>query len=550
MAQKTAREEERVWLDDEDDDSPHIVDTIHEYVVGLEAVVLFIIITSGVSFLPIFTGSYFTFGVPVPVGDATITSTATLLVTAFFLVVMNFAAGVAEEVGAWGGVLDPLTAETPAERHRRLMVRDAISTVFSWLRMGALIRFLQSQVSLALALVAADWLVYVALKRISIFRREEMGAMPTTRAACTDAQCARVEDYHVMSLIVSGVQALLLPCFVVIYQICGLTRTNYFVIGPKLAVFGIVIEDPYAYVAICVISFVDQLLASFAQHVVDGWYTNILQNPAVRHDEALLTRSESVSVYTLKLFMLWLRMFFIFGFLNTQFFFALIYIAAGLIAALVVRQLQHNTSHRPAEVQRDWMREMIVAITQFQFIESGIIATTLGMFGFFSQQYFDWVNVATIFGNAISNESQLIYLSVLVALSRIGASLYNDIIVPDVANWLYGRARHLNYSDDTLMLIVSFTRFEYWFRFWLLVQLVLKSVYFVVILAVVDIPISAGVFYSYLRHKDRTHDRDEALRLLRKQARGIEKMWSSSRSSSQRSRPSCSQGDPALSANE
>jgi hypothetical protein len=459
-----------------------------------------------------------------------------------FTIFVRVLATVSEEVGAWiTTALPPLPEgkrSAKVERDRRywmIMLTRVVASVMYWFNYAYSLIMVRSQISFTVALIFADLGVYAIGKHTSILYR--------LRGRVMDPK-----SFERILGVVTFVQILAIPCFFVIFQITGLTTSPYFVVGPKLLIFSTVIENPAEYAFIVVIAFVDQLIASFVRNIIDDWHTSYLQNTERTHDEMILSRSEGVCIFMLKRFMAWLRILFVLFFLVSQFLFVIVYALADVLATVITthRSLTAPDGAPSGAAAAENTRTHIIVLAVVQAGETLLLLLTLILTGLVDTTYFSWIHHAVIFGNDISGESVIVLLLVYIGIERVGATLYNDIILPDYTNWIYGASpapgpdpqpgapipelRRGGYSHLTNLLILSVTRVDFWFRFLMLIQFVLSNVFFVIPAAAVDIVLGAIVLFRHVRVKDKKLKIGESLKLMQTDhLRVMQNMWTNQR---------------------
>ena len=506
---------------------------------------MFTLIFMGTSFIPIFDGAFFSFGAPVFLDDeTTVHSNVIFSVMILFTIYARVLATISEEVGAWvTTALPPLAGArgtTQKERDRRywmIMLTRVVGSIMYWLNYAYSLLMVRSQISFTIALVFADLGVYALGKHTSIMHR--------LRGRVMDAR-----SFESVLAVVTFAQIVAIPCFFVVFQVTGLTMSPYFVVGPKLLIFSTIIDNPAEYAFIVVIAFVDQLIASFVRNIIDDWHTSYLQNTERTHDEMILSRSEGVCIFMLKRFMAWLRILFVLFFLVSQFLFVVIYTLADVVATVITthRALTATTKAGGAgdRAAGEQARTDIIVLAVVQAAETLLLLLTLVLTNLVDTAYFSWIREAVIFGNVISGQSIIVLLLVYIGIERVGATLYNDIILPDYTNWIYGASpapgpdpqpgapaanvRRGGYSHLTNLVILSVTRIDYWFRFLMLIQFVLSNVYFVIPAAVVDIILGAIVLFRHVRVKDKKLKIGESLKLMQTDhLRVMQNMWTNQR---------------------
>jgi hypothetical protein len=526
----------------------HVCGSIHEVIAYMHVFTMFTLILMGTSFIHIFDGTFFRFGAPIFIdAETTIHNNVIFVVLILFTIFARVLATVSEEVGAWvTTALPPPQAggrNTPrGERDRRywmIMLTRVVGSVMYWFNYAYSLIMVRSQISFTVALIFADLGVYAIGKHTSILYR--------LRGRVMDAK-----SFERILGVVTFVQILAIPCFFVIFQITGLTTSPYFVVGPKLLIFSTLIENPAEYAFIVVIAFVDQLIASFVRNIIDDWHTSYLQNTERTHDEMILSRTEGVCIFMLKRFMAWLRILFVLFFLVSQFLFVIVYALADVLATVITT---HRSLTAPAgaaaggpsdRAAAENTRTHIIVLAVVQAAETLLLLLTLILTGLVDTTYFSWIHHAIIFGNDISGQSVIVLLLVYIGIERVGATLYNDIILPDYTNWIYGASpapgpdpqpgalipelRRGGYSHLTNLLILSITRVDFWFRFLMLIQFVLSNVYFVIPAAAVDIVLGAIVLFRHVRVKDKKLKIGESLKLMQTDhLRVMQNMWTNQR---------------------
>ena len=91
----------------------HVIEGIHYVVVGYMFCVVMLVIIEGLTAVPILHGPFFTFGAPVTVGDAVVTSNVPYAIAVLFLALARAVEIGAAEVRAWA------PASTPRPTRRR-----------------------------------------------------------------------------------------------------------------------------------------------------------------------------------------------------------------------------------------------------------------------------------------------------------------------------------------------------------------------------------------------------------------------------------------------
>ena len=507
----------------------HLLDDIHKVIVLYQLGVIFGVVVTGLAIVPILRGPYFSFGAPVALADgAVVTSNITLGVAILFLALARVVEVVAGEMRAWGAVFDPDTPEDARTRYVRNMLGALARVVLFWLNMQTSILFLRAQVSAAVGLFVADVLAYGAAKQLSVRLHAALfdGPKPSDVARRRAAGVFRALTLGALAL-----QILCVPLFWCLYEITGLTQSAYFHVGAPLAVFGNVVTGTAAYAYIFAACFLVTLNSAFFDCVVADWHTSYLQNPAVGHEELLLTRAEARGMFTMQRLVRWLRQIFVYQFLVAQFPFVLAYMAAEAVAALVTT---HYGLLARADPQARWRwrtatRDLVVWLSYAQAAEALVIVLVVVLPQYANNAYFSWVRAADLFGNTIVHSNQIAIIFVLLALTRLSATLYSDIIVPDYTNWLYADSQLLKYSHAAHLFILGATRVDYLLRFLLLIQFVLANVYFVVVAAAVDIVVGLLVVNRYLQHKDALRSVGDAIDLLLVEKAHIDLAWSGAR---------------------
>jgi hypothetical protein len=541
----------------------HVCGSIHEVIAYMHVFTMFTLILMGTSFIHIFDGAFFRFGAPIFLdAETTIHNNVIFVVLILFTIFARVLATVSEEVGAWitTALPPPPASKSPhrGERDRRywmIMLTRVVASVMYWLNYAYSLIMVRSQISFTVALVFADLGVYAIGKHTSILYR--------LRGRVMDPK-----SFERVLAVVTFVQILAIPCFFVIFQITGLTTSPYFVVGPKLLIFSTLIENPAEYAFIVVIAFVDQLIASFVRNIIDDWHTSYLQNTERTHDEMILSRTEGVCIFILKRVMAWLRILFVLFFLVSQFLFVVIYMLADVLATVITT---HRSLTGPAAsaaggpgdralVEAENTRTHIIVLAVVQAAETLLLLLTLILTGLVDTTYFSWIHHAIIFGNDISGQSVIVLLLVYIGIERVGATLYNDIILPDYTNWIYGASpapgpdpqpgapipelRRGGYSHLTNLLILSVTRVDFWFRFLMLIQFVLSNVFFVIPAAAVDIVLGAIVLFRHVRVKDKKLKIGESLKLMQTDhLRVMQNMWTNQRERENELRKRAQAGD-------
>jgi hypothetical protein len=473
----------------EDVDDVHLFAEIHEFTAYYQLLMLLILVIMGTSYIPFFYGPYFDFGAPLNIMTTTVSGAeiyTALVNNAVFVAVLLFVvfdrsvATLYEEVSA-------LRPDAPG------MLGKAIASVVHWLRYALTLILLRAQVTFLIAYVVIDIIVFYVMKTQAVARR----------MFSRDGAGAEGGRDTLMIQALLFAQVIELPCFMVIFLVTGIFQTNYFVIGPDLIIFSQVVTSLPAYVIIAIISFADQFLASYVRNVIDDWHVTVLQNASKGHDDDVLTRAEAICIFVVKRLIMWLRVIFVVNFMLSQFFFVIIYAVADLAATLVVAATSSARS-----------KQTIILIMVAQAAETLILLIVLIIPRFIDITYFRWLREATIFGNVISGQNLIALLLTYVGFERIGATLYNDVVVPDYTNWLYGGAKHMGYSFYVNIMVLGVTRFDYWIRFLMLIQFVLSNVYFVVISAGVDIIVGSIVIARHIKYKDKKLASDRVYYML------------------------------------
>lgn len=513
------------------DETVHICKGIHWVITWYDIALFFIIIIMGTSFLPIFRGPFFDFSAPFVILGQTVTNNAALVVVMLFFFVVQLLATFADEISNWSSIFDAAEARSglwAADEHAARahyhwrMLHKTVNTIMYWFRQSAMIAFMRVEISFVLAFVVADILAFYIARRWSIVRREEYAEKSPKQP--------EIEQYEKSALLVSLLQIVAMPGFVVVYMIMGVIHQPFFDIGPPLTVFSTTVTNPAVYAYIVIALFADSLIMSLARNIVENWHMYYLQNTAKLEHELLLSRNEAIGVFMLKRVMLWLRIVFVYNFLASQFFMIFVYIAADLIGSLVtthdylvpIHEDAVQTASRPRSKKRaawsrffEISRDSVFGLMIVQTIETVVLVMIIAIAGVFDITYFDWVRSATIFDNTITNLGQRILLLVIIGLQRIGATGYNDVIIPDYTNWLYSKGQAPGNTRSEDMAIMFITRVDYLFRYVLLIQFVLSNIYFVLVAAIVDIVLGIVILSRYIRHKARACTVKESLHIMK-----------------------------------
>jgi hypothetical protein len=242
---------------------------------------------------------------------------------------------------------------------------------------------------------------------------------------------------------------------------------------------------------------------------------------------------------------MWLRIFFVLMFVVAQFFFVLVYMFADLVATLItthnalVTRIEVDAAPEPKKAEKREAAQVrahhwIVNLSITQALETLAVLLVLFLPGLLASSYFQWIREVVVFDNTIKGESMVIMLLTYVGLYRAGATLYNDVITPDFTNWIYADAPHLGYSAERNLFILVITRVDFWFRYLLLIQFALSNVYFIIVSAAVDIPLSLVVMARYMRHKDRAWRALSVVQMMSYNMSKIQLMYTNQRAHAER----------------
>ena len=507
----------------------HLVEYIHQKIVTYQVAAMYFFIVIAYAVLKIMSPAYFTFEGKFTVMGVTTDSEAVKVAILIFFLYDRLLCNLSDEIQMRGVKGDK--DMTPHAVFLNDICISLVTIVVNVMRYAMLIIFIKAQFSFAFFIVLFDVTACALVK----YKTVAFNGVPW------------VFENANLSLYVCMFEIAEIPMFLLIFQICGLFNGAYFDFGPPLVVFDETISHTATIVLIVILVFVDRAIQTAYTNNIDSWFHNKMQHTRAGKDEIGLGNNEMRYVYITREIMYWLRISFVINFLFAKYYFVFVYIAAEIIPTCIYIARKNATKtifdkfdneetkfqYEPVEEgleieqlasggvvdegvvdkKKQEVRETkrrILMFASIQLIETVYIIIIIVVPNWIKTMYFRWPSFIVIFDYTITNQRIIIFLLVYVVFDRVSATLYNNIILPDINNWLYRKGHHLGYNVVETMGIIITSRVVYWFRFILLIQFVLANIFFVITAAVVDIPLTIIVMERYIKYKTRKHRVDTA----------------------------------------
>jgi len=513
----------------------HLVEYIHQKIVMYQVAVMYFFILIAYGVLSILSPTYFTFSGPFTVMGVKTDSEPVKIAIFIFFLYDRLLCNISDEV-QMRGVKGP-NDMSPKMVYITDICVSLVTIVANVMRYTTLIIFMQSQFSFAFFIVLFDVTAHAIMKYKTVAFR---GAKWPFEGVA-------------LSLYVCMFEIIEIPMFLLVFQFCGLFNGQYFDFGAPLTIFDENITQTAAIVLIVIVVFVDRAMQTAYTNNIDSWFHNKMQHTKVSKYDVGLGNFEMRYVYITREVMYWMRIAFVINFLFAKYYFVFVYILAEVIPTCIYTARKHNDDSRNKEIfgkydnegdkfeyepvedgmeiekmadadadggssyggedndkyvkntlqaqEMQKTKKRILIFASIQLIETVYIIIIIIVPNWIKTMYFKWPSFIVIFDYVITNPHIIAFLLTYVVFDRISATLYNNVILPDINNWLYKKGHDLGYNVNETMGIIVASRVVYWFRFILLIQFVLANIFFVVTAAVVDVPLTIIIMERYIKYK-------------------------------------------------
>lgn len=466
---------------------------------------LFVVIGSAI--VPIFEGGFFAFGRPFTISDQDFESVAVLLTYILLAMVDQVVTVISEEIS---NVSSFYPKNTNVSRETLHIV---IGIVVYWQKLVFKYIVIRSQFAIILAVVVVDLTATFMFKDYVIRRRMNMKDGPFSFRlipvgdTATIEESAHYQDIRNKFLVLEVVNMLLLG---LVYILTGTTDTLYFSTNLPVDLVGHYTDNGAVVCIVALVVFFDQMVYGLLKRVVDDWFDTHVKHPDTELTDSSLNTTEIMFIHKVKHILYWSRLIFSLSFLTTRYYFVIPYtfgdVASGLFKYynFTVKTIDAKEEESTANARKKMQADVLVLGTIFMTTELIIIGMIMIIPNFLDSRYFEWPEYIEIFRNTISGEHAIILIMIYAGLFQIGSTLVNEIVIPDFYNWMYGKSSEsfvCCYGLRGKLFIIMLVRFDSWFRFLIVVQLVLSNLFFVIIVGTVDVIVSLVIMYHYVSLK-------------------------------------------------